>query len=255
VSVQENFAATRAPRPDHLGRFKFLSVGQTHVGHVREMNEDALLNRPDIGLWAIADGMGGHVSGDIASAAVVKALNEVSTFSSAYAFRDAATRAVLSVNESLMAQGGPAKSGSTIVALLAHDGHYACMWAGDSRAYLYRRGALRALTRDHSVVQDLVDAGLLAPDQAGRHPQANLITRAVGASNALDLDYVFGALNAGDRFLLCSDGLSSFVSDREIALALRRTPLETASQTLVDLALARGGRDNITVVLVSAERR
>ena len=248
-------APRRSVHPDHLGAFKFLSVGRTHVGHVRELNEDALLNRPEIGLWAIADGMGGHMSGDVASASVVEALGGVRTFSSAYAFRDAATRALLSVNAELVAQAGASKSGSTVVALLAHEGHYACLWAGDSRAYLSRSGVMRPLTRDHSVVQDLVDSGVIAPEQASRHPQANLITRAVGACDALELDYAFGALCAGDRFLLCSDGLSGFVTEAEIAHAMRRSPLEWAAQSLIDLALSRGGRDNVTVVLVSAERR
>lgn len=247
---------TAAQRPEHLGAFKYLSVGQTHVGCVRELNEDAYLNQADVGLWAVADGMGGHESGEVASQLVVEALAGVSSFASAYAFRDAAAHAIEAANAEMLARSAwedQGSMGSTVVALLAHHGHYACLWAGDSRAYLYRGGYLRRLTRDHSVVQEMVDAGTLSEENARKHPRANVITRAVGAREALELDGVFGTIQAGDRFLLCSDGLTAVVHEREIAEEMIRAPLQAAAERLIERALARGAPDNVTVVMVAAE--
>jgi protein phosphatase len=244
----------RTPRRSHLGAFKFLSVGRTHAGCVRDLNEDALLNRPDIGLWAVADGMGGHAGGEVASAAVVEALAGVSNFTTAYAFRDAAAQALADANAELIRRSAECGTmGSTVVSLLAHDGHYACLWAGDSRAYLYRAGALKRLTRDHSLVQEMVDAGALSEEGARGHPRSNVITRAVGAQDELTLDAVFGVIQPGDRFLLCSDGLTGVVTDREIADAMIRAPLEAAAERLLDQALARGAPDNVTLIMIAAE--
>lgn len=245
---------SRGSRPGHLGAFKFLSVGRTHAGCVRALNEDAFLNRADIGLWAVADGMGGHEGGEVASAAVVEALGGVANFSSAYAFRDAVADALNKTNAQLSALAAERGTmGATVVALLAHENHYACLWAGDSRAYFYRNGALKRLTRDHSLVQEMVDAGALSEERARAHPRANVITRAVGARENLDLESVFGNLQSGDRFLLCSDGLTGVVTDREIANVMIRAPLEAAAERLLESALARGAPDNVTLVLISAE--
>jgi serine/threonine protein phosphatase PrpC len=244
---------TRAP---HLGAFKFLSVAMTHEGCVRALNEDALLNRPDVGLWAVADGMGGHESGEVASALVVEALAEVENFRSAYSFRDAACSALRDANDALRQQARERLTGimgATVVALLAHHGHYACLWAGDSRCYLYRGGALRRLTRDHSVVQDLIDSGALSPQQAKSDARGHVITRAVGAAAELDIEGAYGPILPGDRFLLCSDGITGVVTDGEIAELLARPPLEAAAQRLLNRALSRGAPDNLTCVLVAAE--
>jgi serine/threonine protein phosphatase PrpC len=246
-------STARAERAAHLAPFKFLSVARSHVGHVRAINEDAYLNKPEQGFWAVADGMGGHQRGDVASAELVGELSRVGAFTSAYAFRDAVTAAIARTNGSFFARAGEETMGSTIVALLAHNGHYACLWAGDSRAYLYRHGALRRLTRDHSLVQNLVDAGTLSPEEASSHHQANIITRAVGAHRVVALDDVCGPIQPGDRFLLCSDGLHGQVSDAHIAEIMRRAPLEWAANALVERALAAGGSDNITAVLIAAE--
>jgi serine/threonine protein phosphatase PrpC len=247
--------ASRHESRDHLGPFKFLSVGLSHVGAVRSLNEDALLNRPDRGLWAVADGMGGHARGDVASARIVAALNEVNAFGSAYAFRDSVAKALGVVNQSLFAETLEELSGSTVVALMAHEGHYACLWAGDSRAYLYRAGVLKRLTRDHSLVQELLDAGAISDAEARCHPNANVITRAVGAHATLGLGDAFGALQHDDHFLLCSDGLHAAVGDAAIAIAMQRAPLELAAHALLDQALAAGGKDNISLVVVAVARR
>jgi serine/threonine protein phosphatase PrpC len=253
--MTQALSAVRNVRRDHLGAFKFLSVGLTHVGCVRTLNEDALLNRPNIGLWAVADGMGGHAQGDVASARVIAALEGVGDFSSAYAFRDGVASAIDGVNRALFAESLNETSGSTVVALMAHEGHFGCLWAGDSRAYLYRAGRLRRLTHDHSVVQDLLDDGAISPEQARRHPKSNIITRAVGAHPKLQLDDAFGALQHDDRFLLCSDGLTSAVGDLAIGEAMRRAPLEAGAHALLNQALAAGGEDNISIVLVAAAHR
>jgi serine/threonine protein phosphatase PrpC len=250
--AQERIRATRA---DHLGDFKFLAIGQTHVGCVRTLNEDAFLNRPEKGIWAVADGMGGHEGGELASARVVEALESVGDCANAYALRDSATLALRQANDDLVARGLEqfgAAIGSTVAALLVYRGHYACIWAGDSRIYLYRAGQLRLLTRDHSYVQQMVDAGVIRADQARAHPKSNVITRAVGARSSLELEAAYGEIRDGDRFLLCSDGLNSVLHEREIAEELNRAPAERAADRLIARALARGASDNVTVVIVIA---
>lgn len=256
-------SATIAQKPqrsaainNHLGALKFLSVGRSDVGCVRKLNEDAFLDRPEIGLWAVADGMGGHDAGEVASATVIEALRGVDAFRSAYGFRHATCLALHEANARLRERcddlaGGIC--GSTIAALLVHQGHYACVWAGDSRIYLYRDGEMRRLTRDHSVVQSLVDAGCLSDDQARSHQSSHVITRAVGAHLTLELESVHGQVRAGDRFLLCSDGLTGLVRDGELADFLRRPPLEAALEKMIAAALSRGGADNVTAILVAAE--
>lgn len=239
----------------HLRPFAFRSVASTHPGCVRKLNEDACLDRPDIGLWAVADGMGGHDAGDVASATVINALGRVSDFSSAFAFRRAVRTALDEANLFLQRKAddellGPI--GSTVVTLLMHGGHYACIWAGDSRAYVLRNGRLERITRDHSVVQELVDAGALKDSEARSHRQANIVTRAVGAAPRLDLDGVYGRVEPGDRFLLCSDGLAAVLNDAEIAGLFRESLTSQAATALLRAALARGAPDNVTFVLIEA---
>lgn len=230
---------------------KLLSVGRSHVGCVRTLNEDAFIECKERGLWAVADGMGGHHAGEVASAAVVDALERAPANSNALQVAMRAT------NEALLERGrelgGPV--GSTVAVLTVEHETYSCHWAGDSRIYLYRDHHLRQLTRDHSYVQELVDAGVVTPEEARSHPRRHVITRAVGAAPVLELEQMSGALKCGDRFLICSDGLSSVVSDREIADHMRRAPLEQGAEKLIGLALARGAPDNVTVVLVNAEVR
>lgn len=239
----------------HLAPFSFRSLAATHPGCVRKLNEDACLDRAQVGLWAVADGMGGHKAGDVASEAIVEALAGISTFGSAFAFRRAVRAALLAVNAQLRRKAAEEYKdtiGSTVVTLLAHEGHYACIWAGDSRAYLRRRGALQQLTRDHSLVQELVAAGSLDAAGARRHPHAHVVTRAVGAGDHLDLDFVYGPIEAGDRFLLCSDGLG-IMDDAEIEIHLGAPTLGGAANILLREALARGAPDNVSFIIVEAE--
>ncbi len=239
----------------HLLPFSFRSLATTHAGSVRKLNEDAYLDRSDVGLWAVADGMGGHEAGDVASATIVDALAKVATFGSAFAFRRAVRTALLAVNGELCRKAAEEYKdtiGSTVVTLLAHGGHYACIWAGDSRAYLHRQGRLQRITRDHSLVQELIDAGAVDAGQAQGHRHANIVTRAVGASDRLELDGVYGLIQPGDRFLLCSDGLG-VLTDCEIEARLGGAPLASAASTLLRLTLERGAPDNVTFVLVDTD--
>lgn len=235
--------------------FEFRSAAATHPGAVRSLNEDSFLDRVDLGLWAVADGMGGHEAGDYASQTIVDAMHGLDPPENAPDFLNAVAKCLHDANRRLREEAvrrGGSVIGSTVVVLLAFDGHFACLWAGDSRIYLFRNGELKRVTRDHSQVQELVDTGVLAPEEAERHPAANVITRAVGAMDELALDVFQGPLAAGDLFLLCSDGLVKALSEAEIAETLRQSSPEIGAQHLIDEALARQASDNVTAILVAA---
>ena len=193
--------------PDPPIRF----AGATHVGLKRERNEDSYLLRPETGLWAVADGMGGHGGGDIASQMAIAALERIEAAPTGEALLAAVEAAVADANRDMRAYARAESRGvigTTLVALLIFGGHFACLWCGDSRAYLLRAGALRQLTRDHSESQDLVDRGVLDPEEAKLWPRRNVLTRALGANDAAELEIVSDRLASGDVFLLCSDGLT-----------------------------------------------
>lgn len=234
------------PRQAHLQ-----SAFRSHVGHVRGLNEDACLARPDLGIWAVADGMGGHDSGDYASALIVRELGRVRRPTSARELLQDVDQTLARCNRALLerAQDGEL-SGSTIVALLVFDGNFAAIWAGDSRLYRLRHGHLEQLTRDHSYVQELVDSGKLTPQQARNHPLANRITRAIGADAELHLDVVDGRLEPEDQFLLCSDGLTGMVGNDAIAASMTDVEPEAAVDRLIEAALAAGGNDNVSAIVV-----
>ncbi len=233
---------------------QFRAWAVTHPGTVRDHNEDVYVNRPDLGLWAVADGAGGHDAGEVASGLIATALDSIPPELSAeetltqVRMRMAATHAAL---RERAARQGHGMIASTVVVLIARHGHFACLWAGDSRAYLLRDGALARVTRDHSLVQELVDCGEITDAEAENHPRANVITRAVGAeADMVELDKVTDRLASGDRFLLCSDGLSKELSDPEMLEILRVDGPEAAAERLVEAALARNARDNVTVVVL-----
>jgi len=233
---------------------QFRAWAVTHPGTVRDHNEDVYVNRPDLGLWAVADGAGGHDAGEVASGLIATALDSIPPELSAeetltqVRMRMAATHAAL---RERAARQGHGVIASTVVVLIARHGHFACLWAGDSRAYLLRDGALARVTRDHSLVQELVDCGEITDAEAENHPRANVITRAVGSeADMVELDKVTDRLVGGDRFLLCSDGLSKELSDAEMREILRADGPELAAERLVEAALARKARDNVTVVVL-----
>jgi len=227
------------------------SSAATHVGTVRKRNEDSVVHRPDIGLWAVADGAGGHGAGDVASQAVAAALDAIPDGLSAAQLLAEVRLRIDAVHADLQARAaaeGPGRvMATTVVALLARHGHFACLWAGDSRAYLLRGGALQRVTKDHSLVQEMVDAGTLAEADAESHPQANVILRAVGADGPLSLDKVSGRLVPGDRLMLCSDGLFKALPEDELAALMHAGD---AAEALVEAAVARGARDNVSAVVL-----
>jgi len=220
---------------------------------VRRLNEDSVLERPELGLWAVADGMGGHAAGDFASAAVVRALGAICAPASLGALVAEARQRLQGVNRTLSEearQRGQEVIGSTVVALMLFGAHAVALWAGDSRAYRYRQGELKQLTRDHSQVQELVSLGLLTPEQAEGHPAANIITRAVGVAGYLELDSEKFEIAAGDTFLLCSDGLYRELAEGDIKACLALHDCQQACDALLEQTLVRGARDNVSVVVV-----
>jgi protein phosphatase len=237
-------------------QFRWTSSARSDTGRVREINEDACLDEPEAGRWAVADGMGGHAVGDVASRTVIDALTQLAPpHGLRTLIADVRTR-LQSANRQLRdeaARRQVQRIGSTVVVLLACDRFCGYVWAGDSRIYLYREGQLRQLTRDHSQVEELRSLGVITEEEARHHPAQHLITRAVGATDLLELDEDAIEVADGDVFLLCSDGLSNELSDDEIADVLTSVERENACGELVDLALARGGRDNITAVVVEAQ--
>lgn len=233
------------------GRFR--SWGATHRGAVRSHNEDSFLNRPDLGLWVVADGAGGHQAGAVASGEVVRAMEALPPGLPAADMLAAVRAGLDAVHAALRAEaarrGPDAIIATTVAVLVARDGHFACLWAGDSRAYLLRGGRMEQVTRDHSLVQGLVDAGAITAAAAERHPHANVITRAVGADGPFELDKRSGALHPGDRLLLCTDGLTKCLPDDAIA-ALLAADEDTPAERLVLAALAALVNDNVTAVSV-----
>jgi protein phosphatase len=200
--------------------------------------------------------MGGHAVGDLASRLVIDALGRLASPVSMKSFVADARARLQTANRQLREEAARRqvqRIGSTVVVLLACDRFCGYIWAGDSRLYLLRQGSLRQLTRDHSQVEALKSLGVLTEEEARHHPAQHMITRAVGATDVLELDDDAIEVADGDVFLLCSDGLSNEVGEEDMLAVLSKTAGANASEELVDLALARGGRDNITAVVVRAE--
>ncbi|ADE14007.1 Phosphoprotein phosphatase [Nitrosococcus halophilus Nc 4] len=238
------------------GALHWRSAARTHKGKIRKINEDSFLEQSDYGIWAVADGMGGHAVGDVASQMVVSTLAEMPYQSNLEALEAEVRRRLQEVNHRLREEAAARQErviGSTVVVLLGYGQRCIYLWAGDSRVYLFRNGGLRQLSHDHSHVEALISHGLLDRREAQNHPSAGAITRAVGAVDTLELDRGALEVKSGDVFLLCSDGLHNEVSDEDIGGILREENYQKSSEMLVDLALKRGGRDNVTVVVVLAE--
>lgn len=233
------------------------SSSATHTGMVRQVNEDSFISRDEIGLWAVADGMGGHQAGDVASQQVVSSLGAVPASKDIAELLHATRMALDSANSKLISMDGEYNSrrvpGSTVVVLLVIDDQAVVAWVGDSRIYRLRNGKAEQITRDHSHVQELVDQQLISPKEAESHPMANVITRAIGIEEPLDLDVMHLVVMEGDRFLLCSDGLSRLLSLQEIQNLMQTSVLEESVQTMIHTALVRGAPDNVTVVSVHVE--
>ena len=232
------------------------------VGRLRAVNEDACLEAPESGLWAVADGMGGHGFGDVASARVTEFLARFSPPPGPQLDDPVAQLQglLMAANDSLRDEAlrrGRRVIGSTVVVLFIpsdkSEGEAAVLWAGDSRVYRYRGGTMTCLTRDHTYVEEMVSIGALTAEQAIGHPQGHIVTRAVGAGDVLEVDWVRVDVRPGDRFLLCSDGLTGELSDDEIAVAMQQPDCTVVAEVLVQAALDHGGRDNVSVVVVDVD--
>ena len=232
----------------------FECISRTDVGLRRKVNEDSLLVRTERGLWAVADGMGGHDAGDVASAKISEALLRLPVVYGLDAMVDGAVAALKNVNQELIdlaGNDGQHTIGSTVAGLAIAGDQYRCFWAGDSRAYRIRDGQIVQLTRDHSLVQDLVAAGMLTAEEAENHPNANVITRAVGVAEELKVDIVSGEALPGDQFLLATDGLTRMVDDREILAELSSGASAEAAEKLIETVLSRGAPDNVSLIIVN----
>ncbi|MCX7888234.1 MAG: protein phosphatase 2C domain-containing protein [Rhodobacteraceae bacterium] len=226
-------------------------AGLTHKGRIRSRNEDAILTDPSGFLWAVADGMGGHGNGDVAADIVIDHLGSVPDDA---APGPALAAAIEAANAAVLAHAaahGKGTMGATVVAVMIVRAIAHVAWVGDSRAYLLRAGRLRQLTRDHTFVQALVDAGQITPEEAGNHPESHVVTRAVGGGPEIEIDSLSVPLYPGDRLLLCSDGLPRCVYDSTIEQLLRQAAdPDEACRLLLTEALESGAPDNVSAIVV-----
>lgn len=226
----------------------FASAGASHVGRVRRVNEDRLLDRPDRGLWAVADGMGGMARGDLAAEAAIAALSMLADAGAVDC--EAVAAALAETDRRLRADPAMQGGGTTIVVLLAGEAGATLFWAGDSRAYRLEPARAVMLTRDHSLVAALVAAGLVEAAAADNHPQANVVTRALGAGDPAPVERLRIDFAPGDRLMLASDGCYRSLAPGDAPL---NRGVEDCAARLVANAVARDGSDNASCVVV--ERR
>lgn len=226
---------------------------RTEIGNVREHNEDSLTVLPP--LFAVADGMGGHEAGEVASEITINTLNDLAPQS---ADAEALARAVVAANLNVIkapSQGvGREGMGTTLTAAILEKERLVIAQVGDSRAYLLHNGSLQQLTRDHSLMADMIEAGQLTEAEARVHPNRSVITRAIGSDPHMQPDLYELNVATGDRLLLCSDGICGMIEDHEIASIMRQAPsAQSCADQLVEAALAAGGFDNATAVVVDVE--
>lgn len=229
---------------------------KTDIGLIRERNEDSHLANLSKGLFAVADGMGGHRAGEIASQLAVETLDRLVEFdatvtgaSAAKVLEEAVREANRVIFELASRSADKAGMGTTLTTILIQGKKLVAAHVGDSRLYLWRKGSLQILTGDHSMVAEMVKNGCLTLEQAACHPQRHVLTRALGTSPSVEIDLLEKQVYPGDRLLLCTDGLSNLVQNEEIEQLLGGT-WETTASALVQLALDRGGYDNITALVV-----
>lgn len=227
---------------------------RTDVGLKRKLNEDSVVSLPDRGLWVVADGMGGHEAGEVASAKVVEAMGQLPPNPDLDKFVGQIVATLEAVNQELIELGQSGVEhktvGSTVVGIALGEGQFRCFWAGDSRCYRVRDSQITQVSRDHSLVQELINAGMLDPADAENHPNASVITRAVGAAEVLRVEVAEGDARSGDIFLIASDGLTRVVSQIELLAKLHAKPIAEAADAFIQLVLDRGAPDNVTLVVV-----
>ena len=233
------------------------SSGLTHVGCVRSCNEDAYLEMPDSGLWCVADGMGGHQAGDLASQRIVDVLADLAHRFQGPALLHRIKSVLQMVNtelrETAKYMGSNVVIGSTVVVLLLEGEHYHCFWTGDSRCYLWRNQQLQCITRDHTAVSEALEMGYLTAEEAYRHKRGNVLTQAIGAFDEFFVEVEQGILYENDTFLLCTDGLTKVFSDQMIADRMQARSISDINTNLINEAVSLGAKDNLTSVMLSVE--
>ena len=240
-----------------VSNFSWHSSAKSDVGNIRSLNEDSYIERPDIQLWAVADGMGGHHGGEIASQMIIESLNNIGgEYNSLSEFVDSVEDALISTNTSLrqlsQEQYSSRTIGSTVACLLAYNGYIAYIWAGDSRVYRIRNNELIQLTSDHSEVQRLVDEGLLDPSMAESHPSANVVTKAIGGQDDMTLQVGLDEIRTDDIYLVCSDGLYRDIPNAELQSFFGSNDTDASCESLINTALSRTGADNLTAIVAQA---
>lgn len=232
------------------------TAAETHRGMRRQINEDAILVRADVGLWAVADGMGGHEAGDVASRMVTDALGTLDRSRSLSRFVDDVDDALSEINARLRSHASEhfdgRTMGCTIVVLIVGGRVGVCLWAGDSRLYCLRNRELRQITRDHSPLEEAVERGLMTAKDAAQQPESSVITRAVGGQEELHLDIIVFEVEPDDTYLSCSDGLYRELDDGEIRDLLLHRDVEQSVEDLLGCALERGARDNVSIIVSRA---
>ncbi len=223
----------------------------THPGRVRSVNEDAHLVHTAAGLYAVADGMGGHEGGRFASTALVERLAAIEPAAEAADLLARLEDAIIAANAAIRARAGAGRTmGTTLAALLLHGDSFAAVWCGDSRVYRLAEGAALLLTHDHTEAQQLVDEGVLAAAEAKGWHRGHVLTRAIGTEPLPDLEIETGRVLPGEAFLLCSDGLLAHLCEEEIATLAGADSAQAACEALLAAVLDRGAEDNVTVIVV-----
>lgn len=233
---------------------KWHSAEETNVGMVREINEDSIMSNANVGLWVVADGMGGYEAGNVASGMIVNSLQEISVSLHLDDFVTAIEDNILDVNQRIREYAEIVHDGrmlgSTVASLLIHRKVGACLWVGDSRIYRFRNNELAQLSRDHSHVEELLQQGEISPEEVENHPDGNVITRAVGADKELYVDINVFDTQVGDTYMLCSDGLYNTVDSENIIYCLNNFTAEDGVKSLIAKALENGAPDNVSVIIV-----
>lgn len=229
----------------------------TNVGMVRKINEDSIMTNPEVGLWAVADGMGGYEAGDVASNMIVSSLAEIKKHDCLHNFVDDIEDKIIDANTRILEYSEIMHDGrilgSTIVSLLIQGQVGVCLWAGDSRLYRLRNNELKQISRDHSHVQELIDQCAITEEEAMNHPDSNVITRAVGTSDELYVDINAFNVQVGDTFLLCSDGLYNAVDENMIEHYMKSFDTDDAVKQMIVMALENGAPDNVSIILVKSK--
>lgn len=235
---------------------KWNTSADTNVGMVRKINEDSIMSNPDVGIWAVADGMGGYEAGDVASKMIVSAFEDIAKHEYLSSFVDDVENKIIDSNHRILEYSEIMHDGrtlgSTVISLLIKGQVGVCLWAGDSRLYLLRNNQLQQVSRDHSHVQELLDNGTITEEEAINHPDSNVITRAVGTSQEIYVDIKAFNVQLGDTFLLCSDGLYNAVSEDDIEHHMRSRDTDDSVKQMIVKSLENGAPDNVSIVMVKS---